>query len=155
MQRALDSQGTAIRFGEIIDKHGRDSWLEPLIDELGPYVQLQLGDVANMLEVFHKLVRQTSLKSHFTNDTYSFYHWKSPRKTAASLGFIAACLLVSVFADMAFCMRIVGFIAGGAFFVCWPISSLYPEYRYLISPFKWVLWDIPTHGQPRAFHLKS
>lgn len=56
MRRALDSQGTAYRFGEIIDKYGRDSWLEPLIDELGPYIQLQLGDVANMLEVFHKLV---------------------------------------------------------------------------------------------------
>lgn len=130
MQRALDSQGTAYRFGEIIDKHGRDSWLEPLINELGPYIQLQLGDVANMLEVFH-----------------NFYHWKSPRKTAASLTFIAACLLVSVFADMAFCMRIVGFIVGGCFFLCWPISSLYPKYRYLVSPFKWVLWDIPTHAE--------
>lgn len=59
MQRALDSQGTAYRFGEIIDKHGRDNWLEPLVDELGPYIQLQLGDIANMLEVFHKSVMKT------------------------------------------------------------------------------------------------
>lgn len=56
MQRALDGQGTAYRVGEIIDKHGRDSWLEPLVDELGPYIQLQIGDIANILEVFHKLV---------------------------------------------------------------------------------------------------
>jgi hypothetical protein len=48
--------GTAYRFGELIDKHGRENWLEPLIDELGPYIQLQLGDVANMLEVFAKSV---------------------------------------------------------------------------------------------------
>lgn len=56
MQRALDGQSTAYRVGEIIDKHGRDSWLEPLIDELGPYIQLQIGDIANALEVIHKLV---------------------------------------------------------------------------------------------------
>ena len=69
MQRALDGQGTTYRIGEIIDKHGRDSWLEPLVDELGPYIQLQLGDIANILEVIHKLVmgnprKATILKIH-------------------------------------------------------------------------------------------
>lgn len=59
IQRTSDSQNSAYRFGEIIDKHGQDSWIEPLIDELGPYIQLQLGDIANMLEVFHKLVMKT------------------------------------------------------------------------------------------------
>lgn len=43
-------------------------------------------------------------------------------------------------------MHIFWFICGGAFFLCWPISSIYPKYRYLVSPFKWVLWDIPTDG---------
>lgn len=56
MQRARDNQGTAYKFGELIDKHGGEKWLEPLIDELGPYIQLQLGDIANMLEVFNKSV---------------------------------------------------------------------------------------------------
>ena len=55
--------------------------------------------------------------------------------------------MVSLLADMAFCMKIVWFIAGGTFFLCWPIASLYPKYRYLVSPFKWVLWDIPTHAE--------
>ncbi len=45
-------------------------------------------------------------------------------------------------------MKVFWFIVGGAFFLCWPISSHYPKYRYLVSPFKWVLWDIPTHGKP-------
>jgi hypothetical protein len=45
-------------------------------------------------------------------------------------------------------MKVVSFIGGGAFFLCWPIASLYPKYRYLVSPFKWVLWDIPTDGKP-------
>lgn len=56
LDRVLNRGGTAYRFAELIDKHGRENWLEPLIDELGPYIQLQLGDVANMLEVFAKSV---------------------------------------------------------------------------------------------------
>ena len=130
MQRAHDSRSTAYKFSELIDKHGRSNWIEPLMADLGPYVQLQLGDLANMLEVFS-----------------NFYHWKSPRKTAATLIFFTSCLLVSLFADMAFCMKIVYFIAGGSFFLCFPIASRYPRYRYLVSPFKWVLWDIPTHAE--------
>ncbi len=54
MRRAVDSSSSASRFGELIDKHGRHDWLEPLMEDLGPYVQLQLGDMANMLEVFSK-----------------------------------------------------------------------------------------------------
>lgn len=54
MQKAEDSRGTASRFGELIDKHGRHDWLEPVVNHLGPQVQLQLGDMANMLEVFSK-----------------------------------------------------------------------------------------------------
>ncbi|KAL2037723.1 hypothetical protein N7G274_009448 [Stereocaulon virgatum] len=130
MRKAMDSRSTASRFGELIDKHGRNDWLEPVIDHLGPYIQLQLGDMANMLEVFS-----------------NFYHWKSPRKTIASLFFFASCALVSTCADMGFSMKIFWFISGGTFFLCWPISSLYPKYRYLVSPFKWMLWDIPTHAE--------
>ena len=54
MQRALNSRDTASRFSELIDKHGRNDWLEPLMENLGPYIQLQVGDMANMLEVFEK-----------------------------------------------------------------------------------------------------
>lgn len=56
MQRVHDRQSTAYKFGELIDRHGGDSWIEPLIDDLGPFVQLQLGDMANMLEVLTKSV---------------------------------------------------------------------------------------------------
>ena len=85
---------------------------------------------------------------------FSFYHWKHPKKTVASLSFLASCLLVSVFTDMEFCMKIVWFIIGGAFFLCWPISSHYPKYRYLVSPFKWVLWDIPTNAEWSFTYLR-
>ena len=46
----------ASELGELIDKHGREEWLDHLIDELGPHIQLQVGDIANMLEVFMKSV---------------------------------------------------------------------------------------------------
>lgn len=51
-------------------------------------------------------------------------------------------------------MKIVWFIVGGAFFLCWPVSSHYPKYRYLVSPFKWVLWDIPTNAEWSFIYLR-
>lgn len=54
MQKSFDSRSTASQFGELVDKHGREHWLEPVMDGLGPYIQLQLDDVANMLEVLDK-----------------------------------------------------------------------------------------------------
>lgn len=54
MRRGHDQSGEAYNFGELVDKHGRNHWIEPLLDDLGPFVQLQLNDVANILEVFSK-----------------------------------------------------------------------------------------------------
>ncbi len=61
MDRTLERGDAAYKFGEMIDKHGREQWLGPLIDELGPYVQLQLNDLANLLEVLAKLVPDTAI----------------------------------------------------------------------------------------------
>lgn len=138
MRKAHDSRATASKFGELIDKHGRDDWLGPMMEDLGPYIQLQLGDMANMLEVFS-----------------NFYHWKHPKKTRATLLFFASCLAVTLFTDMAFCVKMVWFIFGGVFFLCWPISSHFPKYRYLASPIKWALWEIPTHAEWSFLYLRS
>jgi hypothetical protein len=138
IQRSVDRESAAFQFGEIIDRHGRDDWLDPLVEELGPYLQLQVGDMANLLEVLA-----------------NFYSWKAPRKTVASLIFFTSCLLAALFADMRFCMKIFWFIIGGSFFLCWPVASLYPRYRYLVSPFKWVLWDIPTHAEWSFQYLRK
>ena len=129
-ERAFDSKSKAHKFVELIDKHGSHNWLEPVLEELGPYAQVQLGDFANMLEVLE-----------------NFYEWKDPYRTFETLFFFASCLLVTLLTDMAFCMKIVWFVAGGSFFLCWPIASLYPKYRYLVSPIKWVFWNIPTHAE--------
>ncbi|KAI9834551.1 MAG: hypothetical protein M1819_002927 [Sarea resinae] len=134
IERSINRGSVAFKFSEMVDKHGTNEWLGPLMDDLGPYLQLQLGDLANLLEIL-----------------LNFYAWKSPKKTAGSLFFFFSCLLVCLFADMAYCMKIFWFIVGLAFFVCWPIASHYPRYRVLVSPFRWVLWGIPTNAE-WAFH---
>ena len=137
-KRALDRESTAFQIGELIDRHGSEDWLDPLIQEVGPFVQLQLGDMANLLEVLQ-----------------NFYAWTAPSKTAATLFFFTACLMTSLFADMEFCMKIVWFVAGNSFFLCWPVASRYPRYRLLVSPFKWVLWSIPTHSELSFQYLRN
>lgn len=52
-------------------------------------------------------------------------------------------------------MKVFWFIAGITFFVCWPVSSLYPQYRLLVSPIKWAFWDIPTHAEWSFSFLRS
>lgn len=136
-RRAQDNNGKASKIGELIDKHGNEDWLEPLAKELGPYVQLQLNDIANLLEVLHH-----------------FYGWAAPRTTGATLVFFFACLLISFFADMAFCMKIFWFVSGGTFFLCWPVASLYPRYRMLVSPIKWVFWGVPTNAEWSFMYLR-
>lgn len=56
MDRASSRTVSATKIGELIDKHGPDNWAEPLVTELGPYAQLQLDDLVNMLEVLSKYV---------------------------------------------------------------------------------------------------
>ena len=50
------NEGTPWQLGEIIEKHGREEWIDPLLDQLGPYLQLQIYDIANLLEIMEKLV---------------------------------------------------------------------------------------------------
>ena len=49
----------------------------------------------------------------------------------------------------------IWFIIGGGFFLCWPIASLYPQYRILVSPFRWVLWDIPSNSDDAVAYLRA
>lgn len=48
-RRAFDNTASANMFSELIDKHGRHDWLDPVMDSLGPYVQLQLGGTSTLL----------------------------------------------------------------------------------------------------------
>jgi hypothetical protein len=130
MKRGIDREDHAKAWSELVAQHGRKHWIEPLLDELGPYLQLQLGDLANLLEVL-----------------VNFYRWKSPWKTAETLFCFGCCLLVTLLTDMAFCMKIFWFVIGGWFFLGFPVATRYPKYRHLVNPMKWMFWDIPTDAE--------
>lgn len=51
-RRAFDSSASANMFSELIDKHGRHDWLDPVLDSLGPYIQLQLGGTSTFRSDF-------------------------------------------------------------------------------------------------------
>ncbi len=128
--RSLDRGATAFKVGELMDKHGSDGWLEPLLDDLGPYIQVQIGDLASLLEA-----------------SYNFYHFCSPAATFAVLCFFLALFLLTAYVSSAYALKVLWFILGLIFFGCWPIASRYPKYRLLVSPFKWILWNVPTHSE--------
>ena len=134
----MDRATEAVRFNQLIEKNGTDSWLATLAEDLGPWAQIQLGDIASLLEVMN-----------------NFYHWTAPRTTLHSLIAFSCCLLVTLVGDMELCVRIVMLIVGLLFFFSFPISSRYPKYRYLVSPLKWLLWNIPTQGTPHPPPFRS
>lgn len=138
IRRTIDRGATAFKVGELMDKHGSDNWLGPFLEELGPFIQVQVADFANFLEA-----------------TYNFFHWRSPYATISSLILFSAFFLLSAITDSRFAMKVFWFICGMTFFICWPISSLYPRYRLLVSPFKWAFWDVPTHAEACFNYLQE
>ncbi|KAL8693187.1 MAG: hypothetical protein Q9218_001931 [Villophora microphyllina] len=75
MRRSHDQRGSAFRFGELLEKHGHNHWLEPLLDELGPFIQLQTNDVANLLEVFSNFTTLPGcLLINYSSDRHGLLH---------------------------------------------------------------------------------
>ncbi|TVY55057.1 hypothetical protein LCER1_G007475 [Lachnellula cervina] len=130
IERSIDRGATALKAGEMMDQHGSKDWLAPLIDQLGPIFQVYAGDFVNTLESIN-----------------NFYHFRSPSASFALLFLLGTVFLICAIGDSKFAMKVIWLIIGMTFFVCWPISSLYPRYRLLVSPLKWLFWDIPTHAE--------
>ena len=122
-KRGLDQATKAQAWGELVEKHGHEDWIEPLLDELGPVIQLQLRDLADYLEVLANT-----------------YKWVWPRKTAATVFFFCILLLITLTADMAFCVKLIWFMVGGYFFLAYPLATRLPRYRRLFSGWKWIVW---------------
>ncbi|KAL9622966.1 MAG: hypothetical protein Q9160_002684 [Pyrenula sp. 1 TL-2023] len=137
LDRTFNQSTKARAWGDLVETYGRDGWVEPLLDQVGPQLLLQLEDLADFCEVIQH-----------------FYKWTLPHKTAATLFFFSCCLLVTLLSDTRFCMKIVWFIVGFTFFLCWPLSSHYPKYRSLLDPFRWTLWDIPTNAERALEYLQ-
>jgi hypothetical protein len=56
-RRAVDHETAAFQLGEMIDRHGGDNWVDPFLEQVGPYAQVQINDLANFLEVLYKYVQ--------------------------------------------------------------------------------------------------
>ena len=54
LERIEDSMETAHTLSEQVEKRGAQSWVDPLIEDMGEWLLLQLGDMANLLEVLLK-----------------------------------------------------------------------------------------------------
>jgi hypothetical protein len=54
IERSIDRGTAALKVGELMDKHGNEDWLEPFMNEIGPHLQVQINDLANLLEVVYK-----------------------------------------------------------------------------------------------------
>jgi len=120
----------AQKLNQLLSHSGPAAVLSTLESDLGPRVQIQLCDIANMLEVFN-----------------TFAEWHAPRATMLTLIFFTSVFLIAAVGDRVLCVRLVFFVIGALFFGAWPVSSHYPKYRYLVSPVKWAFWGVPTHAE--------
>lgn len=56
LKRTEDLHQTALSLTEFIEKEGNELWTEKILQDLGPWLMVQLCDAANMLEVMRKSV---------------------------------------------------------------------------------------------------
>lgn len=56
LDRTFNQSTKARAWGELVETYGRDGWVEPLLDQVGPQLMLQLEDLADFCEVIQKSV---------------------------------------------------------------------------------------------------
>ncbi|KAK5135362.1 hypothetical protein LTR08_005304 [Meristemomyces frigidus] len=88
--RAGNTKERASLLSELIIRHGSDAWVEPLMEELGPWIQLQLGDLADFLEI-----------------SASYYNWRNVSSTAATCVIYVALILLSVGTSLEYSIKIL------------------------------------------------
>ena len=125
-----NQQATALSLAEFIAKRGDENWADDVVQVLGPWLMIQLADLANFFESIR-----------------NFYEWRKPYRTLATLTVLTGCILTTIFIPTWFLIKSSTFAMGFTFFAIFPLSVKYPEYRLLLSPTKRILWNIPTHAE--------
>lgn len=125
-----ESGGRPYKLSELVNRHGGEDWLEPLLDELGPQMQRQASDLADWLEI-----------------AVNFYQWRNPVATMQSLFLWFVLGLVAAGCSTEYGLKIVFFVAGSFFFGCRPVVSKYPRWRKVVSITRWIHWDVPNNGK--------
>ena len=128
--RSRDQEATVREWAELIQKHGGNDWIEPLLDGIGPHLQLQLTDLTTFLEKLQ-----------------NFYRWERPQQTWTTLGFFVCCFLFSIFSSMQVFSMMFELVLGCYFFYSCPIAAHYPKYRHVVSPLCWVFWGVPDAAE--------
>ena len=54
IKRVEDMTATSVTITEFIEKKGDQNWVDPLIEEVGPWAMIQLADMANFMETLRK-----------------------------------------------------------------------------------------------------
>ena len=103
-ERSLNDDKRVLNLSELMNRHGGDDWLDPLLDELGPILQQQMGDLADWLEIM-----------------FNFYDWADPRATTYTLIFWLSCMMVSAFTSQSFGTSAVFWVFGIYFFFSRPL----------------------------------
>jgi hypothetical protein len=54
IERTEDRQQTALSLVEYIEKEGNEQWADKILEDLGPWLMVQLADLANFFESLRK-----------------------------------------------------------------------------------------------------
>ncbi|KAL8636427.1 MAG: hypothetical protein Q9228_006177, partial [Teloschistes exilis] len=130
IKRSEDVDMTALNITQLIEQHGSHGWTDALRQDFGPWLLLQLDDLANILEIWR-----------------NFYEWREPRRTTITLVLLSALWLAITIVPLHLLIKISQFNLGVIFFGLFPIATRYPQYRLLASPMKWLFWRVPTDAE--------
>lgn len=137
-ERSVNEQQSALKFDELIQTHGPSGWIDPLLEQLGPELQMQLSDTADFLEVLR-----------------NFHDWRTPYRTLCTLFTFGCAIIAATLLPRDISVRLIwGFCLCG-FFVSRPIASKHTQYRRCVNAVGWIFWDIPTDAEWSLAYLED
>ncbi|KAK4556243.1 hypothetical protein LTR86_006940 [Recurvomyces mirabilis] len=136
--RATKSRKRANMMSELIIRHGSDAWVEPFLDEFGPWIQLQLSDLCDYLEI-----------------CANYYDWRNPTSVACTCFAYVCLFLISAIPSLDWSIRVFWLSCGLYFFLSRPISTNYPRFRHVVDPMRWMYWDSPTMSEGGFRYLRE
>ncbi len=136
--RTEDRNRTALSVTEFIEKEGAEGWVDELVRVIGPWLMIQLADLANLMEIIR-----------------NFYEWRVPSRTMVTIVMMTIGAIAIAVTPAWLMLRMVTLGMGAAFFGIFPIASRYPDYRLLASPIRWLFWKIPTHAEWAVQNLQA
>ncbi|KAJ4290986.1 hypothetical protein N0V90_010182 [Kalmusia sp. IMI 367209] len=133
-----NTQKTTLFFTEYIDKKGDEKWVEDLLQGAGPWLMVQLADLANFFE-----------------SARNFYEWQVPHRTLRTLVILALAVPITTLVPLWLLVKFMTLATGITFFGPFPIATNFPDYRLLVTPSKRLLWNIPTHAEGAIKYIQA